>query len=63
MDGGLAERIIAAIRENTKITVIEISESLEVPKRTVEREMKKLRESNRIMRVGGNRYGHWQIND
>ena len=63
MDGGLAERIIAAIRENNKITVIEISESLEVPKRTVEREMKKLRESNRIMRVGGNRYGHWQIND
>ena len=40
MDGGLAERIITAIRENNNITVIETSESLEVPKRTIEREMK-----------------------
>lgn len=45
------------------ITVIEMSEVLDIPKRTIEREMKKLRDSERIRREGGNRYGHWKIND
>ena len=63
IDGGLAERILALIRSNASITVQEMAETLEVPKRTLEREMKKLRSSGRIIRVGGNRYGHWRIND
>ena len=63
LDGGLAERILASIRSNASITVQEMAETLEVPKRTLEREMKKLRSSGRIIRVGGNRYGHWRIND
>lgn len=63
IDGGLAERIIALIRTNEAITVIEMSEVLDIPKRTIEREMKKLRDSERIRREGGNRYGHWKIND
>ena len=63
IDGGLVERILALIRSNASITVQEIAETLEVPKRTLEREMKKLRSSGRIIRVGGNRYGHWKIND
>lgn len=51
------------MRKNDRITVTEISEALETPKRTIEREIKKLRENNRVVREGGNRYGHWQIND
>lgn len=61
IDGGLAEKIIDLIRTNNTITVLEISEALETSKRTVEREMKKLRNSRRIMREGGNRYGHWEV--
>lgn len=61
IDGGLAERIIDLIRANNTITVLELSEALETPKRTVEREMKKLRDGKRIMRKGGNRYGHWEV--
>ena len=61
IDGGLAERIIELIRLNDSITVLELSEALETPKRTVEREMKKLRDTKRIKREGGNRYGHWII--
>ena len=56
------ERILASIRSNSSITVQEMTETLEVPKRTLEREMKKLRNSGRIIRVGGNRYGYWKIN-
>jgi len=63
IDGGLAEKIVALIRENESITVLEMSERLETPKRTIEREMKKLRDIKRITREGGNRYGHWKINN
>lgn len=63
IDGGLAEKIVALICENESITVLEMSETLETPKRTIEREMKKLRDIKRITREGGNRYGHWKIND
>ncbi len=62
IDGGLAERIIALIGSDESITVLKISETLGIPKRTVEREIKKLRDSNRISREGGNRYGRWIIN-
>lgn len=57
LNGGLADKILALIRANNTITV------LETPKRIVEREIKKLRDNKRIMRKGGNRYGHWKIND
>ena len=62
IDGGLAERIIELIHADDTVTVSEMAESLGIPKRTIEREMKKLRDSGRITREGGNRYGHWKIN-
>ena len=62
IDGGLAEKIIEFIRADDTVTVSEMAESLGIPKRTIEREMKRLRDSERISREGGNRYGHWKIN-
>ena len=62
IDGGLAERIIELIRADDTVTVSAMGELLGIPKRTIEREMKKLRDSDRITREGGNRYGHWKIN-
>ncbi len=61
IDGGLAERIIDQISANNTVTVQEMSVTLGIPKRTIEREMKRLRDSKRITRVGGNRYGYWEI--
>ncbi len=61
IDGGLAERIIDQISSNNTVTVQEMSVTLGIPKRTLEREMRRLRESKRITRVGGNRYGYWEI--
>ena len=60
---GLAEKIIELISDNSGIKMSEMAEKLEVTTRTIEREMKKLRESGRVKRVGGKRYGHWKIND
>ena len=61
IDGGLEERIIELIRADNTITVSEMAESLDIPKRTIEREIKKLRDNNSIIRKGGNRYGCWII--
>lgn len=61
IEGRLAERIVALIQANNTITVTEMSETLGTSKRTVEREMKKLRDSKRIVREGGNRYGRWEV--
>ncbi len=63
LDGGLADRIVEMIRSDSLITVLEIADNLGMSKRTVEREMKKLRESGCIIRKGGNRHGHWQVNE
>ena len=61
LNGGLADRIIAIISSDKTITVVEISDILNVPKRTVEREIKNLRERGMITRKGGRRYGYWEI--
>ena len=39
----------------------EMAEKLKVTTRTIERKMKKLCESGRVIRVGGKRYGHWEV--
>ncbi len=56
IDGGLAEKIMELISVDNTIMVSAIAESLGIPKRTIERKMKKLRDGERIIREGGNRY-------
>jgi len=43
--------------------MIEMAEKLNVSKRTIEREVKQLRETGRIERIGSKRFGYWKIND
>ncbi len=61
LEFGLAEKIIDLIFEDSEIKMSEMAEKLEVTTRTIEREIKKLRESGRVIRVGGKRYGHWEV--
>ncbi|MBQ8983723.1 MAG: helix-turn-helix domain-containing protein [Lachnospiraceae bacterium] len=61
LEVGLAVKIIELILDDSGIKMSEMAEKLEVTTRTIEREMKKLRESGRIIRVGGKRYGHWEV--
>lgn len=55
------KRIISLIQNNKNITQVEISEKLNIDIRTVERNMKKLQESNIITRVGSYTQGYWEI--
>ena len=61
LEVGLAEKIIELISDNSGIKMSEMAEKLEVTTRTIEREMKKMRESGRVICVGGKRYGHWEV--
>ena len=65
INGGLNEelacKIIGVITDNNYITILGISEKLNIPKRTVEREMKKLRDLGRIVRQGSKKKGYWEV--
>lgn len=61
LDDVLAERITAALREEPAITQEELSKKLEIPYRTLQRKMEELQKIGRIERVGGKRYGHWEV--
>jgi len=61
IDGGLAEKILALMIERPEITQGELAERLAVPLRTLQRAIKELKSAGMIVRVGGNRFGHWEI--
>lgn len=52
------KKIIRNKRETTSL-----GESIGVTRRIVQKYINVLKESGRIERVGGKRYGHWKIND
>ena len=56
-----AKKIINMITENDKITISEISKHLKVTKRTILRDIEKLKEKNLLKRIGPEKGGYWQI--
>ena len=63
LDVGIANKILELVVDNPKITMAEMAERLNVAKRTIEREVKQLRETGRVERVGSKRFGYWKINN
>lgn len=55
------ELIMGLIKQNNKILLQEISEQLKVSKRTVRRDIEKLKLENKLKRVGGEKVGHWEL--
>lgn len=55
--------LIEIIREEPNISQEYLGEKLGTTRRVVQKHINELKESGRIVRVGGKRYGHWQIND
>jgi ATP-dependent DNA helicase RecG len=58
-----AEKILALIMENPKVTVMEMATYLKVPKRTVERTISKLVEIKIIERKGSKKLREWIITE
>lgn len=54
--------ILELIAENSSISAKQLAERLSTTDRTIEREIKKMKESKIIERIGGDRGGFWKLN-
>jgi len=54
-------KIIELMKANRLITIAELSESLALSTRTIEKHIAKLKEDQRIERVGADKGGHWEV--
>ena len=61
MSERVSERIIELIKKNNKITIKELVEEIEITQRTIERYLKRLQQNKKLQRIGGRRYGYWQV--
>ena len=61
MGGTMALRIMEALAAEPAITMDRLSATLGIARRTLVRYMNKLQQEKRIQRVGGRRYGHWEV--
>ena len=59
----LVDKIIEVIQNDSKITQVELVKILNIPYRSLQRKMDEMKDSGRIERIGGKRYGHWKINE
>ena len=56
-------KVIEIIRNQPDISQESIGNQLGISRRIVQKYINILKKSERIVRIGGKRYGHWQIND
>ena len=56
-----SEKIIEAIKKNSKITTIELSVMIKISSRSIERNLRALQDKKLIKRVGPKNGGHWEI--
>jgi len=54
-------KIIELVIENRDITIAQLANMLEVSDKTIKRDIAKLKEQNRLTRVGSLKSGHWEI--
>ena len=55
------EKILAAMRHQADITIPELAHLLEKSESAIKRAIRKLRDADRIERVGGDKGGHWEV--
>lgn len=61
LDDALANRILDVIKDDAYLKQNDMVKLLGIPRRTLQRKMMELQNAGRIVRVGGKRYGHWEI--
>ena len=57
----LQKNILLKLLNNNELTITELSVSLNVTQRTIERSISKLKEMGYIKRMGGRKKGYWEI--
>ena len=61
LDDAMVLKIIEKLKEQPDISQEALGESIGVTRRVVQKYINALKEAGRIERVGGKRYGHWEI--
>lgn len=56
-------RLLRLIKEHPSITVAQMADALGISKRQAERTVANLKAQGRLVRVGANRNGHWEVRD
>ena len=57
------QKVLALMKENSKITIHELMEKLSMSESGVKKVIKKLKDENIISRVGSLKSGHWEIKE
>jgi Fic family protein len=57
------DKIIDLVKKDKNITIVQIADILGVTDKTIKRDITKLKNENRIVRVGSLKSGHWEIID
>lgn len=55
------KKVIEAIRENPKISQVQIAEQMGYSSRQVKRIMNSLKEKGKLVRIGTVKGGHWEV--
>jgi len=63
MSGKTSGKTLDLISQNNEITIPKLSKTIGVTERTIERNLKKLQEQNKLTRVGSAKGGHWKLID
>ena len=63
LDDAMVLKIIEKLKEQPDISQEALGESIGVTRRVVQKYINALKEAGRIERVGGKRYGHWEIKE
>ena len=60
-DDVLAKKILDELNYNPLITQIYLAQKLGLPVRTLQRKMNSMSAAGIIARIGGKRFGHWEV--
>ena len=55
------QAIVEVLRQNPKLSIDDISKMLKLSRSTILRGINKLKNSNKIKRIGGRKDGYWEI--
>ena len=59
--GKTSGKIFAGVLQNPEITIPELSAQIGVTPRSIERNLQKLQDEKRLLRIGPANGGHWQV--
>lgn len=63
LEGAMVQKVIESLQDNPSLSQEELAKKLGITRRVVQKYTKALQEDGRIERIGGKRYGHWQVRE